>query len=611
MKNSSQLKLTWGLRAKLVTTPVIALVVVFLLGGAIILDRFTQTLQTNEDVQMDSMEQVLRQIYANELARSTAMMKMTAVQQALYDGYFGAVTDDFEFLKNFLVRIKDLAQVDDTLVVSDDGHILLRAAGDERGQEFPYKSMLDAVMKYGTLKELAQLDEIIKTSLLQTEDGFELVTVGPILDVETIVGSVVFVKNLDSRFLDDNKHFFGKGLELWVASAQELTATTLEGFRLPYNLSTGENTFDFDLDKSAYRARYIPLEDSAGYFGLVNDVSSNINARKAMQWLVIEVVMSAIGLVFVAIVLNVKPVVRSVKALAATMRDMAEGEGNLTRRLEISSRDELASLARSFNTFVEKIQSVLIHINESSDAMVGSTKEVNATANSLSQGAGEQASNMEQTSATIEQMGASINQNNENARMTNSIAATAARSAVEGGEAVKETILAMQKIAAKVEVISDIAYRTNMLALNASIEAARAGEQGRGFAVVASEVRTLAEQSQTAASQIGELASSSVQVAEHAGELLNEMVPDINRTAELVQQITTSSDEQAGNTGQIIQAMSLLDQVTQHNAGASEELASTSETMREHAENLQGLIGFFTLAKTNDNVRVSKPNSKF
>src|SRR5471030_2523012 len=116
----------------------------------------------------------------------------------------------------------------------------------------------------------------------------------------------------------------------------------------------------------------------------------------------------------------------------------------------------------------------------------------------LSQVVSEQAAGTEQTSASVEQLTATISQNTENAKVTDGIASKAAAEASEGGEAVKSTVAAMQQIAKKISIIDDIAYQTNLLALNAAIEAARAGEHGKGFAVVAAEVRKLAERSQVA-----------------------------------------------------------------------------------------------------------------
>ena len=165
--------------------------------------------------------------------------------------------------------------------------------------------------------------------------------------------------------------------------------------------------------------------------------------------------------------------------------------------------------------------------------------------------------------------------------------------AKDGGDAVLKTVEAMRNIADKIGIIEDIAYQTNLLALNAAIEAARAGEHGKGFAVVASEVRKLAERSQTAAQEISQITTDSVDISEKAGTLLGEIVPSIEQTSELIEEISSAPSEQDTGISQINYAMTTLDQVTQQNASASEELASASEEMSSQAEHLKELVSFF------------------
>jgi methyl-accepting chemotaxis protein len=268
-------------------------------------------------------------------------------------------------------------------------------------------------------------------------------------------------------------------------------------------------------------------------------------------------------------------------------------EGDLTMKIEVSSRDETGMLLMSMRNMVEKLSQIISEVRGAADNLSSASEEVSATAQSMSQASSEQAASVEETSASVEQMSASINQNTENAKVTDGMASKAAREATEGGESVKQTVAAMQQIAKKIGIIDDIAYQTNLLALNAAIEAARAGEHGKGFAVVAAEVRKLAERSQVAAQEIGEVASSSVDLAERAGNLLDEMVPSINKTSDLVQEITAASEEQSSSVGQINTAMSQLSQITQQNASASEELAATAEEMSSQAEQLQQTMSFF------------------
>ena len=289
-------------------------------------------------------------------------------------------------------------------------------------------------------------------------------------------------------------------------------------------------------------------------------------------------------------------ITRPVKAMAAHLNEMAQGGGDLTKRIEIASHDEVGQMAGSFNLFVKKLEEIISEVRTSSDGIASAAGQVASSASTLSQGTSEQAASIEETTSSLEEMSASIAQNAENSRQMEQMALKGAKDSEDSGTAVRETVTAMKQIAEKISIIEEIAYQTNLLALNAAIEAARAGEHGRGFAVVATEVRKLAERNQTAAQEIGGLASKSVEVAERSGTLLQELVPAIKRTAELVQEVAASSGEQSTGVGQINKAMTSVDAVTQRNASSAEELSSTAEELAAQSEALQQLMAFFRVA---------------
>jgi methyl-accepting chemotaxis protein len=271
------------------------------------------------------------------------------------------------------------------------------------------------------------------------------------------------------------------------------------------------------------------------------------------------------------------------------------GRGDLTVSIAVDSRDETGQLLGALKATVERLRDTIGQVKSAAENLSSASAQVSSTSQSMSQAATEQAASVEETSASIEQMTASISQNTENAKVTDAMAAKAAKEAQEGGDAVGQTVEAMKRIAERISIIDDIAYQTNLLALNAAIEAARAGEHGKGFAVVATEVRKLAEKSQVAAQEIGDTAKSSVQLAERAGSLLNEIVPGIAKTSDLVQEISAASQEQATGVTQVNSAVGQISKATQQNAAASEELAATAEEMNGQAEQLQQLMNFFRL----------------
>lgn len=288
-------------------------------------------------------------------------------------------------------------------------------------------------------------------------------------------------------------------------------------------------------------------------------------------------------------------VIRPIKSLVAEVGRIAQGD--LTARVNITSRDELGELGNNLNTMAVNLSSMMQQIQESASQVASSAEELSASSESLSNASTEQAASLEETSAAIEQLASSVEQNADNARKTNEVTSSSVQQAEQGSAAVLQTVDAMKRIAEQISIVDDIADQTNLLALNAAIEAARAGEMGKGFAVVAVEVRKLAERSQQAAKEISTLAKESVQQAQEAGEKIQSMVPSIQNASQLIEEISAACGEQANGAKMIRTAISQLDQVTQQNSSTSEETAAASEELSAQAQAMQGLVSQFKISE--------------
>ncbi|WP_022660504.1 methyl-accepting chemotaxis protein [Paucidesulfovibrio longus] len=286
--------------------------------------------------------------------------------------------------------------------------------------------------------------------------------------------------------------------------------------------------------------------------------------------------------------------------------DLAQrmGRGDFTTRLNLDRGDEMGIVAKSLDDMAERIAEVVDEVDDASERLSSGSAELSSAAQSLADGALRQASNVEQVSASMEEMTGSIGQTADNAAETEQISLKSAEDAKKSGQSVGEAVNALKNIAERTEIIEEIARQTNLLALNAAIEAARAGEHGKGFAVVASEVRKLAERSGQAAAEISQLSSASVKIADQAGSMLAALVPSIARTAELVQDISAACNEQSTGAAQVNKALQELDGVIQQNASSSEETAATSTTISQQARQLRESISFFQVTKATKRMTV-------
>ncbi len=349
---------------------------------------------------------------------------------------------------------------------------------------------------------------------------------------------------------------------------------------------------------------------------LITHVETLHSEARATQWFFIVM---AVGAVVFAIVLASLIAIGITRALGQTLNalnDIAQGEGDLTRRLDDSSRDEIGRVAKAFNQFAGKIEDMVKEVKSSANTINTSASEIAAGNMNLSQRTEEQASSLEETASSMEEMTSAVKQNADNARQANKLAEGARDQAEKGGEVVGNAVTAMSEINASskkigdiISVIDEIAFQTNLLALNAAVEAARAGEQGRGFAVVAGEVRTLAQRSAEAAKDIKDLIQDSVEKVEggtrlvdESGKTLEEIVNSVKKVTDIVSEISASSNEQASGIEQVNKAVMQMDEMTQQNAALVEQASAASRSSEEEAKHLADLVGQFKVSEGSGSV---------
>jgi methyl-accepting chemotaxis protein len=323
-----------------------------------------------------------------------------------------------------------------------------------------------------------------------------------------------------------------------------------------------------------------------------NEVQGNIQAAIYKIILIMLSVLLIVTFISLSFIRNTNFKIRKIINLNKKI-----AQGDLTQRMELGGKDEFSEIGQNLNLMIESLASVVNSVNETAALLSNESLHATKLSKQLADSSNAQAASVEEISVSMEEMTATIEVNDQNARTTEKIAKLSAAEIHSGNKSSQLAIESMNSIRKELDMLEEIAQQTNILSLNASVEAARAGEFGAGFAVVAAEVRKLAERSKLTANSINSSFSQGMVVVGNTADKLTELVPEISKTSDLVEEIVTSSREQKSAVIEINNAVQGLNNTTQTNSQIADNMSERATDLNRYAELLQERISFFTFDK--------------
>ena len=373
-----------------------------------------------------------------------------------------------------------------------------------------------------------------------------------------------------------------------------------------FKQKSGILSYEFEGSKRV--ASYTTLETMPWVLGVSATESEIYEANVALMRMMVIISLIAIIVISVFISAFIRSITKPLNILVGVAKEIADGDLRTTKQ-KIKRKDELGELSNAFVAMRIKLVETIRVVAESANNITMAAKELSEQNTDLAHRTESQAASIEETSASMTQISATIKDSADNSINGSKMILASKTSVENAGDIISETTSnieevheASSKIKDITKIIEDIAFQTNILALNASVEAARAGEQGKGFAVVASEVRNLAQTTQTSVKSITDLIENVYEkidkatgTARESQEIFLEIQNKIEDASKIMEGISNSAVEQQNGIDQIKIAVNEMDATTQKNAALVEEATASAELLFAQSEELMAAIHVFQL----------------